>query len=167
MLPISLTAVEYLTINMRLSDQREVYGMRGHENPYLLAREVVLATSYGKAGIAAHRGVPCGIIGVSPLWPGVWSAWSFGTDDWRKGAVEMTRYALNVLRPFILERRAHRLQCESRVDHVDAHRWLSSMGAKPDGLLEGYGRDGSDYIMWSWNHVHSQATGPQAGPSAS
>ena len=62
----------------------------------------------------------------------------------------LTRYGKRVLRPFILARGAHRLQCESRIDHVEAHKWLSVMGAKPDGLLSGYGRDGSDYVMFSW-----------------
>lgn len=144
---------------MRAIDAAEAFNMRGHDDPLVLAREVVLAASYGKAGIATHKGVPCGIIGVSPMWPGVWSAWSFGTADWPKGAVAMSRFGFRVLKPFILARGAHRLQCESRIDHVDAHRWLTAMGAKPEGLLYGYGRDGSTYIMFSWgkDHVHRQA----------
>lgn len=167
MIPLSLAAVEYLAINMRAIDAAEVYGMRGHDNPHILAHEVILAASYGKAGIVEHNGRPCGIVGVSPMWPGVWSAWAFGTDDWPKAIVRLTRFSRQVLRPFIIERGAHRLQCESRVDHHDAHRWLMAMGAKPDGLLQGYGRDGSDYIIFSWgkDHVHRKASKAQAGSS--
>lgn len=151
MTPISLAAVEYLTLNMREMDRAEVFGMRGHDCPLLLAKEVVWASTYGKAAIATHDGRPCAIIGVSPMWPGVWSAWSFGTDEWSKAAVQLTRYALRTLRPFILERGGHRLQCESHIDHTEAHRWLKSMGANVDGFLPGYGRDGSTYLMFSWS----------------
>lgn len=167
MKPISLTAVEFLTLNMREVDQREIYGLRAHDDPLILAREVVLAATYGKAGIAEHRGRPCGIVGVSPLWPGVWTIWSFGTEDWPKAVIQMSRYGKKVLEPYIRARGAHRLQCESRFDHHEAHRWLTAMGAKADGLMEGYGRDGAAYIMFSWgknynvlqDSRHSQAQG--------
>lgn len=151
MIPISLAAVEYLTINMRDVDAREIYNMRWHTDPYLLAREVVLATSYGKAAIATYQGRPCAIIGCSPLWPGVWSMWSFGTDEWSKAVLEISRYGKNVLDPFIRLSGGHRAQCESHIEHTQAHRWLMAMGAKPDGMLNGYGRDGSTYIMFSWS----------------
>lgn len=151
MKPISLAAVEYICLNMREIDRAEVFGMRGHDNPLWLAREVVQAACHGKAAISEFRGRPSALIGVSPMWPGVWAAWCFGTDDWRKSAVDLTRYTLRELRPFVLQR-AHRLQCESRIDHSEAHRWLMSLGAKPDGILQGYGRDGSDYIMFSWSN---------------
>lgn len=150
MIPISLTAVEYLCINMRGIDRREIFGLRGHDNPHLLAREVVIASSYGRAAIAEHKGKPAGIIGACPMWPGVWTVFSFGTDDWPKCAMALSRYGKRVLAPFLLNAGVHRLQCESRIDHVDAHKWLSVMGAKPEGLLRGYGRDGSDYVMFSW-----------------
>jgi hypothetical protein len=137
-------------MNMRQADALEIFGLRGHDDPALLAKEVVLAATYGKAAIATHDGIPAALIGVSPLWPGVWSAWSFGTDQWASCAIELTRYAVRVLRPYLLDRGAHRLQCESRIDHSDAHRWLSALGARPEGVLRGYGRDGADYVMFSW-----------------
>lgn len=168
MKPISLSAVEYIALNMRESDRAEVYNMRGHDNPHLLAREVCYVASYGKAAIAEHRGVPCAIIGVSPLWPGVWSAWSFGTDQWRRRAVEISRYARDELKPWLMARNCHRLQCESHIDHTEAHRWLMALGAKPDGMLDGFGRDGSAYIMFSWSapHVHRTTSRSEAGSAA-
>lgn len=159
MIPISFPAVEYLTFNMREIDAREIYGMRGHDDPLLLAKEVVLAATYGKAAIATDRGIPSGIIGVSPLWPGVWSAWSFGTDNWPKAVLQLSRFALRELRPFLLNRGVHRLQCESRIDHSDAHRWLSSMGAQREGILKGYGKDGADYVMFSWSNTNELVRG--------
>jgi len=135
---------------MREADQAEIYGMRSHDNPMQLAKEVVIAATFGKAAVAKHNGLPAAVVGVSPIWPGVWEAWAFGTDDWQKCAVSVTRYALGVLRPFILSRGAHRMHCASRIDHTEAHRWLQVLGAKPESILSGYGRDGSDYIMFAW-----------------
>ena len=148
--PVSLSAVTYLAVNMRDIDAREIYNIRNHESPDLLAREVILAASFGKAGISVQDGRPVGIVGVSPLWAGVWTIWSYGTDEWRKGVLDMTRFGRKVLKPFLLARGAHRLQCESRVDHEDAHRWLASCDAKIEGVLQCYGRDGSDYYQFAW-----------------
>jgi hypothetical protein len=148
--PITLTAVEYVCLNMREIDRAEVFGMRAHDDALILAREIVAVAPYGKVGVAAHEGRPAAIVGVTPLWPGVWSAWAFGTDEWDRVAIELTRYALRVLRPFILERGAHRMQCESRIDHVEAHRWLELLGARPESILRRYGRDGSDYVQFAW-----------------
>ena len=154
MKPITLTAVEYLTLNMREIDAREIYGLRGHDDPLLLAREVVIAATYGKAGIAEHKGRPCGIMGVSPLWPGVWAVWAFGTEEWAKGVIEISRFGRRVIDPFLRERGAHRAQCESHIEHSDAHRWLGVMGATCEGVLKGYGRDGADYLSFSWSKAH-------------
>ena len=151
MKPISLEALEYICLNMRAADQAEVYGMRGHDDPFILAREVLITATYGKAAIASHQGRPAGVLGVSPMWPGVWSAWAFGTDDWPRCAVELTRYARNVLKPFILACGAHRMQCHSRFDHLDAHRWLKTLGAKHEATLGGFGRDGAAYHLFAWS----------------
>lgn len=150
MKPISLTAAEFICLNMREADRIEVFGLRNHDDPLLLAREVVLAASYGHAAISERNGKPTGIIGCTPLWSGVWSIFSFGTDDWPRSVIELSRYGHKVIRPFILNRGGHRAQCESYIDHTDAHRWLNSMGAECDGVLPGYGKDGKPYLMFSW-----------------
>lgn len=150
MTPITLTAVEYVCLNMREIDRREVYGMRTHDDPFLLAKEIIAVAPFGRVAIAEHEGRPAAIIGVTPLWPGVWSAWAFGTDEWDRVAIKLTRHALRVLKPFLLERGAHRMQCESRIGHSDAHRWIQALGARPESVLRGYGRDGTDYVQFAW-----------------
>lgn len=34
--------------------------------------------------------------------------------------------------------------------HVSAHRWLVRMGAKEQGVLECYGRNGEDFLLFNW-----------------
>lgn len=135
---------------MREADRVEIFGLRNHDDPLLLAREVVIAASHGHAAISERNGKPTGIIGCSPLWHGVWTLFCFGTDEWNRSAIELSRYGRKVLRPFIKARGAHRAQAESHIDHTDAHRWLRAMGAELDGVLLGYGRDGKPYLMFSW-----------------
>ena len=135
---------------MREKDKAEIYNLRSHNNPLALAGEVCGAASMGKAAIADIAGHPVALIGITPLWPGVWTAWAFGTDDFDRVALSLTRYAIKTLKPLLASRGAHRLQCESRADHIKAHHWLTAMGAKPESVLKRYGRDGSDYIMFAW-----------------
>jgi hypothetical protein len=170
--PITASAVEYVCWHMRAVDAEEVYGLRAHDNPMWLCREVVFASSLGKAAVAFHGGRPCAVIGVSPkAWPGVWDAWCFGTENLPAKALDLTRYAVRVLKPFVLGRGAHRLEAASRIDHAEAHSWLRALGARDEGVLRGYGRDGADYVMFGWtrnDHVHFPETAfSEAGSSAS
>lgn len=147
--PVTRSAVEYLCWNMREIDRAEIFGIRSHSDPSVLAKETAIIASYGKAIVIDVDNRPAAILGVSPMWAGVWSAWSFGTDQWTRAAPALTRYGLKHIGPY-LRSRAHRLQCESRVDHLEAHQWLRRLGAVEEGYLTGYGRDGSDYILFAW-----------------
>lgn len=137
---------------MRQEDRTEIFGLRNHDNPLLLAAEVIHYATYGHAAISTYQGRPNAVIGCMPLWGGVWSIFSFGTDDWSRSVIELSRYGRKVIRPFIEMRGGHRAQCESHIDHTSAHRWLTVMGAKPEGLLQGYGKDGSSYLMFAWSN---------------
>ena len=124
--------------------------MRGHDNPLLLAHEVLSAATLGRAAIAFSEQRPAAICGATPLWPGTYTIWAFGTDAWADVAVDIARYALRTLKPWLLRRGAHRVQCESRFDHADAHALLERFGAVREGVLRSYGRDGADYFIYSW-----------------
>ena len=137
---------------MREADRQEIHGVRGHLSASVLAYETVIAAAMGIANIEHVNGKPASIVGATPMHPGVWSVWSYGTDDWGKACLRQTRWALRVLKPLLIKRGCHRLQCESREDHFDAHNWLRSCGAKPEGVLSGFGCDGSDYIQFVWRN---------------
>lgn len=151
MKPITRADLDYICLKMRDSDKAEILGIRGYDNPLLIARETVYAASMGKAAIAYHNGRPAAVIGVSPKpWPHVWDAWAYGTDDLPKVVLSLTRYALTVLKPYLLRNHAHRLEAPSRIDHLQAHSWLRAMGARDEAILRHYGRDGADYCLFSW-----------------
>ena len=134
---------------MRQADQDEIYNVLGHNNPFLLARQVLEALSFGSAVVAFHRGQPAGLMGFAPIRLNVATAIAFGTDQFKLVAHALTRHALRVMKPALLAAGFHRLECESRHDHVEAHRWLEFLGFKREGLLRKHGCDGSDYIKYA------------------
>lgn len=148
---VSWSSILFLAHNMRERDRVEVFNAINHDSPDMLARECLWVTAYGKTGVAFSGGRPVGVVGVVPLRGGVWEAWAFGTNEWSRGARDLTRFAVKQLKPFVLKHGGHRVQAKSRYDHHDAHRWLRWLGAKEEGLLRGFGRDRSDYIMFAWN----------------
>lgn len=162
--PVTLAATEYICLNMRERDRAEIFGMRSHDNALWLAAEVVRMAAEGRAVIAQHRGVPAGIAGANRLWPGCYTIWAFGTDRWPCVAVDLIRWARTDLKSWLLAGGAHRVQCESRSDHVDAHRLLERFGAERECVLRSYGRDGADYFLYAWvkHDVHRQTENPAA-----
>lgn len=150
MQPITFGAIQYICLNLRERDRTEIFGMRSHDNPIWLTNEVVAYACKGKAAIAYAGKRPAGIVGVTPMWPGVFTIWAFGTDEWRSVAVDVVRYTRNDLKPWLLSRGAHRVQCESRFDHTEAHGLLERFGARRECTLSGYGRDGADYFLYAW-----------------
>ncbi|MGE0233246.1 MAG: hypothetical protein AB7S46_15815, partial [Flavobacteriaceae bacterium] len=149
----------------------EIFGMRGHDNPMLLAHEVLAAATRGRSADAFSDRKPAAICGATPLWPGAFTIWAFGTNDWPQAAVDIARYALKDLKPWLLARGAHRVQCESRFDHTDAHALLERFGAVREAVLKSYGRDGADYFLYAWRKTdvlqQTEYSAAQAGAVAS
>ncbi len=142
-------ALIHICHHMRADDEREVFNAIGHRNRTMLARQTLDAGRMGSAVIAGIDGRPTAVMGTFPIRTGVCSAFCYSTDGFGSVALTLTRYALRVLRPALIESGYHRLQCESRVDHVEAHRWLERMGFQREGVLRKFGSDGSDYYQYA------------------
>lgn len=142
-------SLAFIAVNMRQSDKDEIYNVIGHNNPFLLAQQTLNASRMGQAVVAHGRdGQPIACMGFMARHPGVCQAYAYGTDGFQSAALALTRYALRVMKPALIASGFHRLQCESRADHHDAHRWLETLGFRREGILKQYGSDGSDYILF-------------------
>ena len=141
-------SLAYIAVNMRQADRDEIYNVAGHNNPFILVQQTLDAARLGSAVVALHGDRPVAVLGVVPRHAGVCTAYAYGTPDFPRVALSLTRYALNVMRPALIKAGYHRLECQSRFDHHDAHRWLQRMGFKPEGVLKCYGSDRSDYIQF-------------------
>lgn len=151
LLPVDVTAIEYLAFNMREQDRVEVFGMRPYDNPIRLAwdaNQMILNT--GRGTIAWAKGKPAGLAAFTSNWPGVWDAWMFGTDEFKHVAVELIRWLRRTGNDILSVCEGHRLQCDCRVGHDEAHKMILSLGAVPEVTLRKYGKDGADYIRYVW-----------------
>lgn len=139
-------SVLYVAKNMRERDREEIYGTRFEDNPFHLTYDVMAQSSF--AWVAWRDELPAVVIGAGQRHPGVWSVFCFGTDQFGRVAIDLTRFVTKQMVPKLFEIGAHRLECDSHIKHTDAHRWLKICGAWQEGVKRGYGRDGSDYLTF-------------------
>lgn len=138
---------------MRERDAREIYATCWDENPEHLADRVVAGGSF--RFVFAVDGVPACVVGAAPLWPNVWAAFMFATDDWPRVAVSVTRFVRRVMIPVLFEQGVIRVSAASDSAHDTAHRWLELLGAEREGspLLD-FGKDGETFFNYVWRRPH-------------
>lgn len=149
---LSRESVAYVIDNMREWDRREIFATRwdGREAETLL--NAVLAT--GPISWVAYDGdEPVAVFGCAPLWRGVWSMWFFATDKLPNIGLGVTKLIIRYIVPMLWDGGAHRLQCHSMEGHVEAQRWLETLGAKRETTLRAYGRDGEDFHVYVWEKL--------------
>lgn len=134
--------------NLRERDRQEIFATRYGSNPADLARDVVLTGGFRWGAYLDGR--PVAGIGAYPRWPNVWSVWAFGTDEWPRAAIALTRHVKKVMLPALLKAGAHRADCYALKEHGDARRWLEYLGAVPVNILDNWGRSGETFVCYSW-----------------
>lgn len=149
---ISQGACEAIAFNLRDVDAREIFGLLTHDNPYRLAFEMMATfRNAGRARIAWHNGKPAALVGFAEYRPGVWQVALMGTDDFRNVAIDCLRWVRETATDLMLNHGGRRLQCDSHIDHKEAHRFLKALGAIPEGPpMQQYGKDGSSYQRFVW-----------------
>lgn len=130
-------------------DEREQYeaffGQKYDANE-LAAR---LSLSPGPSWVLLDDKKPIVAAGFELIRPGVWQDWMVSTEaawspaNWRT----VTRHVREVM-DAMLKTDAHRLQCVSLRSRIQAHRWYKVLGLRQEGVLEAYGADGQDAIMF-------------------
>ena len=143
---------------MRERDAAEIYGMRPHDNPLQLAYEANhMIRNMGRGKISWHQGKPAGVAAFTESWPGMWEAWMFGTDDFKKSLFPLMRWVRSEANEILTVCKGNRLQCDSRADYEDSHDLIRSLGGKEETVLRRYGKDGSDYKRFVWFNGENDA----------
>lgn len=138
---------------MRDEDYEEISAMGWTENRQDLADFLAVAHKLNIENCHAFgdtKDNPICIAGALAVRPGVWSVFMFATPDWPKIENEGTRWAIRHFFPTFIAIGAHRVECQSSVNHAKAHQWLEFFGFKKESLLVGYGADGQDFINYVW-----------------
>jgi hypothetical protein len=155
---IDYFALEYICLNMREEDKREVYALRSHDNPILLASEAhSLVKNCGRGRIGWHKGRPAAVCAFTEQWKGTWEVWMFGTDEFRNVAVDMLRWFRKEAVEILSEREGRRLHCDSAAYHEEAHRMIRATGAIEEARFKRYGKDGDDFIRFVWFNGQNDA----------
>jgi hypothetical protein len=149
---ITLPDLEFVCLNMREVDRIEVLGVRPHDNLLMLAWEAAaLIRNQGRGRIAWANGKPAAVVAVTEDRAGVWQIMMFWTEDFKAVAFACMRWARETLRELVGTGLCRRLQCDSRVGHDEAWRFLMALGAEKEGPpMRGFGKDGGDYQRFVW-----------------
>lgn len=134
--------------NMREMDRKEVFANCRSDDPVELADNVMAISGVKWSGFVDGKAVS--VHGAWQVWPGVWSVYAFGTDGFGGIARALTRHIRRVMLPAAILAKAHRAHCFSLAEHVEAHRWLERLGATREATLRRYGKNGEDFVVFSW-----------------
>jgi len=96
-----------------------------------------------------HNGHLVGCGGIIPIWDGVAECWLVG--GWRLGTHKLSavRALTATLARQVKEQQLRRLQAVVRADWDEAVRFVEFLRFEREGLLRGYGPDGSDHYVYA------------------
>ncbi|MBX9697856.1 MAG: hypothetical protein K2X74_00410 [Acetobacteraceae bacterium] len=149
--PLRLSAVLHVAERLRERDRVEIFARAwpGQDHPERLAMEVLMHSRFG-ATIHATDGEPVAALGLTPVLPGIYSAWMFSTDRWGEVWRSAARQAVRVIQPAAVAAGMRRAQCASLADHAEAHAFLRWIGFRAEGEAVPLGRDGERFIPFGW-----------------
>lgn len=149
---ITLDAVTYVCFNMREVNKLEIYPLRPHDSPIILAWEVCAAVrSSGRGRVAWHDGKPAGVVALVENWPGCWGVSIFATDDFRSVAINILRWVRSTFREICTDLHGRRLESLTRAGDDEAAAFFKGLGARPEGPpMHRYGKDGADFQRFVW-----------------
>nr|BAR34694.1 putative acetyltransferase [uncultured Mediterranean phage uvMED] len=98
-------------------------------------------------GLVNNKPIAAG--GVFPLWDGVAEGWVLATKDIFNYPIFCAKHIKKRTEIIIKTNHIKRLQTSVKADCELALRFASWLGLKPEGLMKGYGPDGSDFIRYA------------------
>lgn len=141
-----------ISSNLRPRDFEELTATRYGTDPKGLAEGIARdAVHTGAFRWAAYLdGRPVAAVGAFPRWPNVWTAWAFGTDEWPKVVLRLTKHVRGFMLPALLNAGATRVDALSLETHSDARAWLEYLGARPENVLDKWGKNGQNFVCYVW-----------------
>lgn len=144
----------WVLLNLRKRDQEEIFATRKNSDAAALARDLRVMGGYRWG--AYLDGAPIAMIGMVERWPGVWSMWAFGTDDWPRAIIALTRLARWTMLTTIHKAGFHRADCLALETHDDARKWLTALGAEHETTLDKWGKNGENFVVYRWTRETTQ-----------
>ncbi len=134
--------------NLRARDWDELSATKYKPTPEAIAHD---AFHCGRFRWGAYKdGRPIALAGAVPRWPGVWTAWAYGTDEWPAAVGLLSRHVRRFMLPALFNAGAHRVDAFALADHDDARKWLRFLGANHEETLAGWGKNGESFVCHVW-----------------
>jgi len=158
-------AIHHIVMNLRDCDRAEIMALRWDDDLEGLSAEVA-----GFAGpmwrIWTVDDEPASIMGITPIRPGVVMGGAFGTPLWRFTAPRMLRWGWRWAIPRLRAAGVHRGESYALACNTENRAFIEAAGGEVEALLEGYGRNGEDFLLYRWRFQDvsqcSSTTGPRA-----
>lgn len=141
--------------NLRERDREELFATRYGDDPADLARDAIRTGAFRWGAYLDGR--PVAAIGAFPRWPNVWSAWAYGTDEWPKVVLTLSKHVRRFMIPALYRAGAVRVDCCALETHYDARKWLTAMGAEAEITLDKWGKNGQSFVNYVWTRKHAKA----------
>lgn len=145
--PITLDVLHVLQ-NLSAASREEIFALQFGDDEEALAKSIV--DNFGPVCAVAWGDNPIAVVGASEVRPGVWETFMFATDDLDTIMLPLTRFIKRELIPLVQRLGAHRMETRALSSHFPAIRWLRSLGAQQETILEKFGRDKEDFTLLKW-----------------
>jgi len=140
----------YVLNNLREWDRREIAAVSWSDNP----QDWIDAHQSDDAPFSfmaySDTGRPVAAIGAAEMFPGLWSPWAFGTDEFGSIGLGLTRFVRNQFIPALEELGFRRAEVLSMEGHDQSHRWLTACGGVQEGIFRRYGKNGENFVQFVW-----------------
>jgi hypothetical protein len=156
---VTLEGLTHIVRNMRERDRREIFALRWDDDEDALIRDI-LHVAGAMWRVWTWDGEPVAVNGVIPMRPGVVICGAFGTDKWRLALRPITHWSRDFIIPALQHANYHRGEAYVLAANTDSRRWIEMLGGKIETLLQGYGRNREDFLLYVWDltrsddHVH-------------
>lgn len=147
--PVTEDRLRDVVSRMRARDAAEIYALRWTDDPEEVV-QALLPLCGDTCWVWERDGIPVSVQGVIPSWPGVWSMFAFGTDEWPRVLLDMTRHAERFIKPMLRRAKARRVECRALASHTDSRRWIEALGAHAECVLQHCGRNDETFINYVW-----------------
>lgn len=136
--------------DMRERDFAEFTAVYPTDDRAMLA-DMLVERYAGLAPICASKdGRPIAVGAVPEIRPNTVGLLFFATDEFPEIAIGLTKFIVKRLFPPLIEAGIHRIECASLDGYDQVHRWIETLGLKPECTKANFGKRGEAFVEFAW-----------------
>lgn len=135
--------------NLRSEDKTEIFAVRFDSEPEDLAETTMNLIGSAWMIYDDDRN-PVGVMGLSPIAPGIWGAFAFANENFHRVAIGLTRFIRKGILPSLLATGAKQVQAMVWTEYHQARKWLAGFGAREVAVIPNFGKNGEDFALTVW-----------------